>query len=213
MWQGWWTVFSRDCEVADNEFHLCLIETRQSALDHAVALGKDPCHEPVSPLYRRAVWGPFRRSGWEDRPLLAHPVPYQLWYVIVLSCPVLCRRQRMHLGQGRFPLNIALLHVSTPTCPRTCALCTNTPLKMYCQKCRTPLKLDSSLEELNPAAYDLLVGRSPPVCFTSSRSVIHCSIVETNFETECVLPAYEPPGSGQEVSLRSSFQECGTSSL
>lgn len=29
---------------------------------------------------------------------------------------------------------------------------------MYCQKCRTPLKLDSSLEALNPAAYDLLVG-------------------------------------------------------
>ncbi|KAL1882186.1 Vacuolar protein sorting-associated protein atg6 [Diaporthe australafricana] len=32
---------------------------------------------------------------------------------------------------------------------------------MYCQKCRTPLKLDSSLEDLNPAAYDLLVGRDP----------------------------------------------------
>jgi len=31
---------------------------------------------------------------------------------------------------------------------------------MYCQKCRTPLKLDSSLEELNPAAFDLLVGAS-----------------------------------------------------
>lgn len=30
---------------------------------------------------------------------------------------------------------------------------------MYCQKCRTPLKLDSSLEDLNPAAYDLLVGK------------------------------------------------------
>ncbi len=29
---------------------------------------------------------------------------------------------------------------------------------MYCQKCRTPLKLDSSLEDLNPAAFDLLVG-------------------------------------------------------
>ena len=29
---------------------------------------------------------------------------------------------------------------------------------MNCQKCRTPLKLDSSLEDLNPAAYDLLVG-------------------------------------------------------
>jgi len=30
---------------------------------------------------------------------------------------------------------------------------------MYCQKCRTPLKLDSSLEDLNPAAFDLLVGQ------------------------------------------------------
>ncbi len=29
---------------------------------------------------------------------------------------------------------------------------------MYCQKCRTPLKLDGSLEDLNPAAFDLLVG-------------------------------------------------------
>ncbi|KAK3694244.1 autophagy protein Apg6-domain-containing protein [Podospora appendiculata] len=29
---------------------------------------------------------------------------------------------------------------------------------MYCQKCRNPLKLDSSLEDLNPAAYDLLVA-------------------------------------------------------
>lgn len=30
--------------------------------------------------------------------------------------------------------------------------------RMYCQKCRIPLKLDSSLEDLNPAAFDLLVG-------------------------------------------------------
>ncbi|KZF26110.1 APG6-domain-containing protein [Xylona heveae TC161] len=29
---------------------------------------------------------------------------------------------------------------------------------MYCQKCRTPLKLDASLEGLNPASFDLLVG-------------------------------------------------------
>lgn len=29
---------------------------------------------------------------------------------------------------------------------------------MYCQKCRTPLKADSSLDDLNPAAFDLLVG-------------------------------------------------------
>lgn len=36
---------------------------------------------------------------------------------------------------------------------------------MYCQKCRTPLKLDSSLQDLNPAAYDLLVGAfHVPLC-------------------------------------------------
>ncbi|ETN37370.1 uncharacterized protein HMPREF1541_08361 [Cyphellophora europaea CBS 101466] len=29
---------------------------------------------------------------------------------------------------------------------------------MYCQKCRTPLKVDSSLDDLNPAAFDLLIG-------------------------------------------------------
>ncbi|KAK1597467.1 autophagy protein Apg6 [Colletotrichum navitas] len=43
---------------------------------------------------------------------------------------------------------------------------------MYCQKCRTPLKLDSSLEDLNPAAYDLLVASSsqqPPKKTPSSR--------------------------------------------
>jgi len=33
---------------------------------------------------------------------------------------------------------------------------------MYCQKCRTPLKLDSSLAELNPAAFDLLVTSASP---------------------------------------------------
>ncbi|KAI0405904.1 autophagy protein Apg6-domain-containing protein [Xylaria palmicola] len=31
---------------------------------------------------------------------------------------------------------------------------------MYCQKCRTPLRLDGSLADLNPAAYDLLVASS-----------------------------------------------------
>ena len=32
------------------------------------------------------------------------------------------------------------------------------PLKMTCQKCRAPLKLDQSLENLNAAAFDLLIG-------------------------------------------------------
>lgn len=30
---------------------------------------------------------------------------------------------------------------------------------MYCQKCRTPLKLDGSVESLNPAAFDLLSSK------------------------------------------------------
>ncbi|KAH6990847.1 autophagy protein Apg6-domain-containing protein [Ilyonectria sp. MPI-CAGE-AT-0026] len=34
---------------------------------------------------------------------------------------------------------------------------------MTCQKCRQPLKLDGSLEDLNPAAYDLLVSSSSPL--------------------------------------------------
>lgn len=31
-------------------------------------------------------------------------------------------------------------------------------LIMNCQKCRVPLKLDNSLQDLTPATYDLLVG-------------------------------------------------------
>ncbi|RDA86026.1 hypothetical protein CP532_4714 [Ophiocordyceps camponoti-leonardi (nom. inval.)] len=33
---------------------------------------------------------------------------------------------------------------------------------MNCQKCRQPLRLDGSLEDLNPAAYDLLISSSSP---------------------------------------------------
>ena len=35
----------------------------------------------------------------------------------------------------------------------------NISTTMNCQKCRTPLKLDNSLQDLNPAAFDLLVGQ------------------------------------------------------
>ncbi|KFY40971.1 hypothetical protein V495_05138, partial [Pseudogymnoascus sp. VKM F-4514 (FW-929)] len=42
---------------------------------------------------------------------------------------------------------------------------------MNCQKCRAPLKLDSSLESLNPAAFNLLVGstQEPPKALPPSR--------------------------------------------
>jgi beclin 1 len=33
---------------------------------------------------------------------------------------------------------------------------------MSCQKCRTPLKLDASLQDLNPAAYDVVVSSTEP---------------------------------------------------
>ncbi|KAI0443200.1 autophagy protein Apg6-domain-containing protein [Xylaria telfairii] len=44
---------------------------------------------------------------------------------------------------------------------------------MYCQKCRNPLRLDGSLADLNPAAFDLLVASSaqqPPKRSQSARS-------------------------------------------
>ncbi|KAH8899373.1 APG6-domain-containing protein [Thozetella sp. PMI_491] len=45
---------------------------------------------------------------------------------------------------------------------------------MYCQKCRTPLKLDGSLEDLNPAAYDLLVAtHSQPSPSKASARTLH----------------------------------------
>ncbi|KAK0656564.1 autophagy protein Apg6-domain-containing protein [Cercophora newfieldiana] len=47
---------------------------------------------------------------------------------------------------------------------------------MYCQKCRAPLRLDSSLEDLNPAAYDLLVAthsQQPPKKTQSSQNLTH----------------------------------------
>ncbi|KAL4872276.1 hypothetical protein BDV12DRAFT_183221 [Aspergillus spectabilis] len=39
---------------------------------------------------------------------------------------------------------------------------------MQCQKCRTPLKLDGSLESPNPAAFDLLIGKTVPDYSTGS---------------------------------------------
>lgn len=72
---------------------------------------------------------------------------------------------------------------------------------MHCQKCRTPLKLDSSLEELNPAAYDLLVGKlrrlmMGPASVTFARSDSYSSILANNHEEACFLAADEPPGPG-----------------
>jgi beclin 1 len=33
-----------------------------------------------------------------------------------------------------------------------------TPHGLYCQKCRTPIDIDASVDQLNPAAFKLLTG-------------------------------------------------------
>lgn len=43
---------------------------------------------------------------------------------------------------------------------------------MFCQKCRQPLKLDGSLEDLNPAAYDLLI------CRFSQALLLSCLLIQ-----------------------------------
>lgn len=32
------------------------------------------------------------------------------------------------------------------------------PSGLYCQKCRTPIEIDASIDQLNPAAFKLLTG-------------------------------------------------------
>jgi beclin 1 len=53
---------------------------------------------------------------------------------------------------------------------------------MNCQKCRQPLRLDNSLDDLNPAAYDLLVGMQAPTRrnLPSERDANDWLIVDTN---------------------------------
>lgn len=40
---------------------------------------------------------------------------------------------------------------------------------MYCQKCRTPIRPDDSLDNLNPASFKILVGKTPVPTSTRSR--------------------------------------------
>ncbi|KAL9107664.1 MAG: hypothetical protein Q9227_007471 [Pyrenula ochraceoflavens] len=41
---------------------------------------------------------------------------------------------------------------------------------LYCQKCRSPLKIDGSVSNLNPAAFDLLVGPDEKLQYTAKES-------------------------------------------
>ena len=59
-------------------------------------------------------------------------------------------KSRRSFGVGVGKTSVRILRGGTPT--------KHTSRIMNCQKCRTPLKLDSSLQDLNPAAFDLLIG-------------------------------------------------------
>lgn len=88
--------------------------------------------------------------------------------------------------------------------------------KMHCQKCRQPLKLDSSLDDLNPAAYDLLVcmyclscyrERYTQLLITSSYS---SNVIAASSDQALERATVSTPSTGAiaKVSLRQSLPEC-----
>lgn len=97
---------------------------------------------------------------------------------------------------GRLAQLTAPLRFTSPIYHQKCTYRLISRVKMYCQKCRTPLRLDSSLEDLNPAAYDLLVGESPfagPSCTSSSLLtwVLCSSIVASHCKTSRLFETNE----------------------
>ena len=96
-------------------------------------------------------------------------------------------------------------NTSTLQTPRAVQL----DLKMYCQKCRTPLKLDSSLEDLNPAAFDLLVGMQ--FYFKLLKAWLTCErrIFTTASQEHLLIPTSLP--SRTKGLLRSRLQKCSLS--
>lgn len=87
---------------------------------------------------------------------------------------------------------------------------------MYCQKCRQPLKLDGSLEDLNPAAYDLLIceyhTKSPALTLRLtgfSTSIIFS--IDLKEATSPSISASTTPRASTQVPLRQSLTECRSS--
>ncbi|KAI9680169.1 MAG: autophagy protein 6 [Trizodia sp. TS-e1964] len=57
-----------------------------------------------------------------------------------------------------------------------------TDAQFFCQNCRTPIKLDSSLENLSPAAFDLLVGASNRTTSQKSPEIAAASLPQERKE-------------------------------
>lgn len=72
---------------------------------------------------------------------------------------------------------------------------------MNCQRCRTPLKLDSSLQDLNSAAFDLLVGQSISVSRSSIANVVQV-LLASLLTTAFLRPAYLSPRSAEISTAR-----------
>ena len=89
--------------------------------------------------------------------------------------------------------------------------------RMFCQKCRQPLRLDGSIEDLNPAAYDLLVCR-----FSSDvSSQLELIYDPTSFilvadaeEIYDIPTAYCPAtGTSSQITFQQDISECWTTNL
>ncbi len=101
----------------------------------------------------------------------------------------------------------------------------NMTTMMFCQKCRTPLTLDSSLEDLNPAAYDLLVGpfstptnpRHHPLGLIAfdvhDKLTTDSDLIALADQEATVFATSVPPGQEQTLAIRKSNQKCTPGNL
>ena len=67
---------------------------------------------------------------------------------------------------------------------------------MNCQRCRTPLKLDGSLQDLSSPAFDLLVGQSISISKLSIAEVVQV-LLASLLTTVPLRLAYLSPRSGE----------------
>ena len=84
----------------------------------------------------------IRNSQFDDSTVKAWLVAFKKY--ILETLPEVSRVYRQNLGLYKVWDGSTTRHIKEA---------------MNCQKCRTPLKLDSSLQDLNAAAFDLLVGQ------------------------------------------------------
>jgi hypothetical protein len=68
-------------------------------------------------------------------------------------------------GGSTFDTRLPTLQKSS--CARFGTMANDKKTALYCQKCRTPIDIDASIDQLNPAAFKLLTGMLQPCHATS----------------------------------------------